>query len=157
MPNSEDILIADELVAFLNGKAYSEPFTAERVYSADWNVDKELNALQLGVWPGESSAAPFERDLLGKTYRTGITFAKHLAAQAIAVLDGLMDLVKAVQEDLELTLVTIPDGRQYVNTGWDYVLRFNELSLDRNKGADGTVKYTGLFASILVFDFQSLE
>jgi len=160
---SEDILICDELVDYLNARSYSEAFYAERVYVADWNFQAELSELRLAVWPGDSEASPFERGLLQKDYRTGLTFAKQLEAATRDSVDRLMDVVKEIQEDLELSTVTIPassrhpDGVTYINTGWDYPLRFNDLSLDRHKGADGIVKYTGLFASILVFEWTSLE
>lgn len=160
---SEDILICNELVDDLNAREWSEAFYTERTYAADWHLDKELSELQVGVWPGESNAEPFERDLLLKTYQIGFTFGKKVAAATTDDIDRLMEVVKEVQEYYELSQVTIapspdhPDGIGFVNTGWDYVLRFNELTLDRNKGTDGIVKYTGLFASILTFDFRSLE
>lgn len=157
MSISEDIDIADEITAALNAGAFGLPFVAERVYAADWDLKSELSDLQVGVWPAESAAEAFERELLDKSYRIGVSFAQRIAKMVRDDVDALMHLVKSVQEFLELTLVTIPDGRQYLNQGWEYVLRFNDAFLDRHKDAAGDVTYTGLFASILVFDFQSLE
>lgn len=157
MANSADILIANEIVTGLNGQAFSQAFTAERVYAADWDLKSELNDLQVGVWLGESNADVFERRLLLKSYRTGISIAKKVSAATVSEIDALCDLVTEVLDFLELTVVELGDGRQYVNQGWEYLLRFDDTALDRNKGADGTVKYTGLFASVIVFDFVSQE
>ena len=155
MAISADILIAEEITTALNGQSFSLPFTAERLYVADWDIKEELSSLQLGIWPAESSAELWERDELLKSYRIGLSFAQKVAAATRDDLDALCDLVTEVQQFLELKTVVLGNGRSFVNEGWEYVVRFAETRLDRNKGADGTVKYTGLFASVLVFDYQA--
>lgn len=157
MPTSADILIANEIVTAINAAELSLDVTAERVYAADWDLKKELADLQCGVWPAETTAEPWQRNRLQKTHRIGVSFAKKVSAVPIADLDALCDLVNEVAELLELTVVELEDERSFVNQGWEYVLRFDAGRLDRNKGADGSIKYTGVFASMLEFDFVSLE
>lgn len=157
MANSPDIRIADEIETAINAESFALNFTAERLYVADWDVMKELDKLQVGVWPGESSAAIWERGLLQKSYRIGLSFCQKISAVPRCRVDELCDLVTEVQDFLELTVVDLGAGLKYVNQGWEYLLRFDDDKLDRNKGADQIIKYTGLFASIVVFDFVSLE
>lgn len=155
--SSADILIADAITTAINAADLSLELTAERLYAADWDVKKELGALQCGVWPAESTAEPWQRNQLLKTHRIGITFAQSVSAAAIADLDAISDVANEVAELLELTVVSLADGRQFVNQSWEYVLRFDANRLDRNKGADNTPRYTGIFASMLAFEFTALE
>lgn len=154
---SADILIADEIVSAINAAELSLDVTAERLYAADWDIKAELSTLQVGVWPAETTAEAWQRNKLQRTYRIGITFAKRVSAATIATLDALCDLVEEVVALIELSLATLDDGRAFVNQGWEYVMRFDANRLDRNKGADEIVRYTGVFASMVSFDFASLE
>jgi len=108
------------------------------------------------VWPGGSIAEPGERKLLAKGYRIGLSFAQRVSKATVAEIDALADLVTEVADFLELTQV-VAGGINYVNQGWEYLIRFDDSQLDRNKDSDDVVRYTGLFASVIVFDFTSLE
>lgn len=157
MATSPDLQIADKITTAIDAEVFSMAFDAERVYQADWDVKEELESLQVAVWPAEASAEAWERRQLSKTYRIGISFAKRVSKLILADVDALPDLVNEVAEFLELTTVTLDDGRQYVNQGWEFLLRFDDSRLNRNKDADSVVRYTGLFASVIVFEFTSLE
>lgn len=154
---SADILIADEIVSAINAAELSQDVTAERLYAADWDIKTELSTLQIGVWPAEAIAEAWQRNTLQRSYRIGITIAQKVSAATIATLDALCDLVEEVVALIELSVATLDDGRTFVNQGWEYVMRFDANRLDRNKGADNTVRYTGVFASMISFDFTSLE
>lgn len=156
MPSSPDILIADGITTALNAATFGQAFTAERLYSAEWDARTELDSLQVGVWPGESAAEPWERGQLFKGYTTGITTAKRVTKALTADLDDLMDLVNEVTEFLELGVIAA-GGIDYVNQGWEYVVRFDDSQLMRTKDSDSVVRYTGLFASVIVYEFKSLE
>jgi len=153
MATSPDIQITELIKTAVNAETFSQGFTAERVYSADWSVKDELSELQVGVWPGESEAELWERTSLRKSYQVGITFAKILTRASLDEIDALGDLVNEVVESIELITVTA-SGLSYANKGWEYLVRFDDSRLDRNKNTDGTITYTGLFASAIVFNFE---
>jgi len=157
MATSEDILIADEISDALNGESFSIAFTSERLYVSDWDAKEELVDLQVGVWPAESAMQLWEREQVEESFRIGLSFAQKISAALRSDVDLLCDLVTEVKDFLELKGVTLADGRVYENTGWEYLARFAESRLDRNKGADGIVRYTGMFASAIVFDYLSME
>lgn len=169
MTNSPDILIADEITAAINAEVFSLPFVAERLYVSDWDIRSELAGdaaqtignLQVGVWPAESSGELWERQQFLDSYRTGLSFATRVAKASRSDLDALIDLVDEVRNFLAPKdgpqVVTIPDGRRFINDGWEYLLRFDERRLDRKKTDAGNVEYTGVFGSALVFDFTDLE
>lgn len=157
MATSEDILIADEIVTAINAEAFSMAFTAERMYVVDWDIKEELGNLQCGVWPADADGQIWERDQMLESFRVGVSFAKRVSAAVRDDLDDLMDLVTEVKDFLALNNVVLGDGRTFHFTGWEYLVRFDEGRLDRNKGADGTVKYTGVFGSAIVLDYQGSE
>lgn len=156
MASSPDIQIADEIVTAINAESFALNFTAERVCAVDWDAMSELDQLQVAVWSGEITTEQWERKRFRKRYRIGISFAKKVSAVPLERVDELCDLVTQVVDFLELTLVTLSNGNRYQNTGIEYVLRVDDLSLDRNKGSDSIVKYTGMFASVVIFDFMQL-
>lgn len=151
-----DLLLADDIVAGLNGQTFSLPFSAERVYVPDWDLKSELAALQCAVWCEDPTADPWERSRLLKTYPIAVGFCQKLQQKTRAELDALCGLVTEVTDWLELQATDL-DGATYVNQGWEFRLRFHMDSLDRTRHADGSVVYTGLFASVVVFPFVRLE
>lgn len=153
---SPDILLADDIVAALNAAELSQEFTAERVYVPDWDDKDELATLQVAVWPEEPTADPFERVGLVKTYPIAVGFAKRLTAKTRAEIDALCDLVYEVVRLLELQTATLDDGTAYLNTGWEFRLRFHMDSLEREKHSS-VVTYTGRFASVVSFPFVLLD
>jgi len=151
---SPDILIADEIVTAINAPAFSQAFVAERLYAPDWDEKDELGSLQVGVWPNDETVEIWERPNLLKTYEINLGFAKRVEAVSRDTLDGLMDLVNEVAVFLDLQTVELGDGRQYYFIGREYLIRFATSFLDRNKGADDSVKYTGKFASAFTITYQ---
>lgn len=150
-----DLEIADAITAALNGEVWTIPFTADRLYVTDWDVKKELEFLQVGVWPADAAGELWERNRMAKNYQIGITFAQRVTRQTRAQLDDLLNLVTAVQEFLELAEVSTPTRGDFVNQGWDYSLRFDPNRLERHISG-GTVLYSGLFASVITLDYMAL-
>lgn len=171
MPTSEDILIADEIATALAGGAFSVAVNVERLYVPDWDVKDELSGapgdaignLQVGVWHDESSGEPWERKQLLDSYRIGVGVCTKVAKATRADLDSLCDLVDEIRrfvvgnETDGFNAVVLSGGRRYEFDGWEYLVRFSQASLDRNKDADGVVRYTGGFKSALMFDYRSSQ
>ena len=148
---SKDIALADEIVTALNGEAWAVAFTAEREYVPDWDVKDELDQLRCVVIPEERAAEGFERDQLLKTYSIVVCFAQRLLLKTRAELDGLLDLVEAVTDFLELGVVDV-GGDRYVNTGWQDRVRFHPEELKRERHG-GDIVYTGSFLAVVAFPF----
>ena len=148
-----DIALADDIVLTLNSQSFSYAFDAERVYVPDWDEKSELSSLQCAVWPEDPTADPWERDELLKSYPIAVAFAQRLQSKTRAELDSLCNLVTEVTDFLELTVFEV-GGLTFANQGWESRLRFNMNSLDRHKHDDGSIGYTGIFASVFSFPYQ---
>lgn len=157
MASSPDILIRNEIVTGLNAETFSLSFDAEAMYATDWDMKTELNQLQVGIWASDTTAEAWERNKMLETFRIGMTIVKKVSAATVSELDDLLDFVREIVKFIELSVAVVPSGDRYVNQALEYLLRFNDSTLDRNKGTDGIPKYTGLFSSVVVFDFVSLE
>lgn len=158
MAGAESNLIAAEIVTAVNAESFSMPFVAERAYLPDWSIKDELGDLQCIVWPSDPSAEMWERSGMLETYKVGVSFAKTVEAVEISVIDGLAGLVKEVVRFLELKDIELTsDNRQFWFMGWDFLEFVSDRGLDRNKGRDGIPKYTGVFHSHFVLDYQASE
>lgn len=158
MPTSPDLLICDDVVAALNAavaeETFSLPFTAERLYVADWDMKSELGELVCGVWPASAESGLLERKRQLKNWEIGVTFAKRVAKATLAQIDVLSDLVEAVRVFLALKGITT-GGRRFQWIGDDYLLRASEARLERLKTPDG-VQYTGVFASVFTLTYEEV-
>jgi hypothetical protein len=148
-----DIELADAVAAWINGQSYSVPMPAERLYSPEWDVKDELDETKVGVWTSDVTSARFERTAGQRTVQIGITIAKRVAAVPRAVLDALLAAADEVITSIELQGFAVTDG-MFVNDGsWESLVRGGGESLQRKKTRDGSITYTGFFASITTFTF----
>jgi len=159
MPTSIDILLCDDVVAALNAETWPRPFVAERVYEPGWDSAKEMQDLQVAVWPDlPSGDVTFERGDTFKTFPINIGVAVRLVDKNRDEIDLLCDLVMAIVEFIEFkTVETDVGNHRLLNNGWEFRLRFSMEHLQRTKRADGSIGYTGTFISIVNFPFVLLD
>ena len=152
---SPDILLADEITSQLNAQSFTLPFVAERVYAPDWDIKKELNELQCGVWSESATGEPFEREELLWNFDIGVAFAQNLKDKTRDEIDGLMDFVWEIVQFLELS--SIPLGtEEFVSNDAEIPIRFDPTKLKRQKQPDTSIVYTGIFATHLRFPFKRM-
>ena len=106
--------LADAVVAELNGRSYSLPFTAQRRWAPLLEVS-ELTALTVTVVPKDLARTPATRkaDQLDPSVWIGIQqkLTPGTEAETAAQIDQLVDLVHEIAESLTRTRpATLPDA-----------------------------------------------
>lgn len=144
-----DIVLADDIVQSLAGRAWTVPFLAERMWVPEWDERRELTQLRVGVQPGltPSGTTRADRGAFEETWPIDLHFAARLQTRRIEEIDSLADVVEEVRKHL-VSVAFDAAGMEFQPTGYEYFVRFDPRQLCRElRGSE--VIYTGDFISIL--------
>jgi len=154
---SHDVALADDIVAELNARSWSQPFVAIRTWVPRWSVrGAELAELQVAVNPWiDPTLEQRERGEMWSEWPIDITIAQQLTTKTRAAVDALADLVEELRRFLCPQAFDLGDGRLFVSRTCEYLARFDPSQLQRQT-VSGSEVYTGHFLSAFRIPFELL-
>jgi len=159
VPLSDDIALADDIVADLQGRSWALEFVPERTWLPEWAArGGELDLLQVSVNPWINPAGEFlERDNadsgLWTVWPMDITVAQRLTEKSLSQIDTLAELVEQLRQHLCPQRFELSDGRVFDSWEFEYLARFDPSQLNRVRTETG-IAYSGVFLSALRIPFH---